>query len=108
TAPRTQASPARPRQIVGRARQRPSDGNSSHEGGRQGRPPGGRASENRGNPGGSPDRARKALNAETIAELHKAFRRGGAKAIDKVWSRGDAHSDHASEHSPPAGQPRAR
>src|SRR5262249_51113107 len=36
-----------------------------------------------GNPGGSPDRARKALNAETIAELHKAFRRGGAKAIDK-------------------------
>src|SRR5262249_35066018 len=43
-----------------------------------------------GNPGGSPDRARKALNAETIAELHKAFRRGGAKAIDKVMKNNPA------------------
>src|SRR5262249_43349912 len=37
-----------------------------------------------GNPGGSPDRARKALNAETIAELHRAFRIGGRQAINKV------------------------
>src|SRR5262245_40375754 len=44
----------------------------------------------KGNPGGSPDRARKALNAETIAELHKAFRRGGAKAIDKVMKNNPA------------------
>src|SRR5262249_48516894 len=43
-----------------------------------------------GNPGGSPDRARKALNAETIAELHKAFRRGGAEAIDKVMKNNPA------------------
>src|SRR5262245_24434772 len=43
-----------------------------------------------GNPGGSPDRARKALNAETIAELHKAFRRGGAKAIDEVMKNNPA------------------
>src|SRR5262249_36914944 len=43
-----------------------------------------------GNPGGSPDRARKALNAETIEELHKAFRRGGAKAIDKVMKNNPA------------------
>jgi hypothetical protein len=35
-------------------------------------------------------RARKALNAETIAELHKAFRRGGAKAIDKVMKNNPA------------------
>src|SRR5215813_2272753 len=41
TTPRTQASPARPRQIVGRARQRPSDGNSSDQGGREGVHPGG-------------------------------------------------------------------
>src|SRR5262249_16269595 len=33
---------------------------------------------------------RKALNAETIAELHKAFRRGGAKAIDKVMKNNPA------------------
>jgi|SRR5215475_1184426 len=37
-----------------------------------------------GNPGGSPDRARKALNADTIREMHLAFQRGGRKAIDKV------------------------
>src|SRR5262245_3085736 len=37
-----------------------------------------------GNPGGSPDRARKALNADTIREMHLAFRRGGRKAIEKV------------------------
>ena len=37
-----------------------------------------------GNPGGSPDRARKALNAETIAELHRAFRIGGRQAINEV------------------------
>ena len=37
-----------------------------------------------GHPGGDAARARKALNAATIAELHEAFRRGGRKAIDKV------------------------
>jgi hypothetical protein len=37
-----------------------------------------------GNPGGSPDRARKALNSDTIKEMHAAFRAGGRKAIDKV------------------------
>src|SRR5262249_16810317 len=42
------------------------------------------ATGNSGNPGGSPDRARKALNAETIAELHRAFRIGGRQAINKV------------------------
>jgi hypothetical protein len=39
---------------------------------------------------GAKVRARKALNAETIAELHKAFRRGGAKAIDKVMKNNPA------------------
>lgn len=29
-------------------------------------------------------RARKALNLDTIREMHNAFKRGGAKAIDKV------------------------
>ena len=33
---------------------------------------------------GSPDRARKALNSDTIKEMHAAFRAGGRKAIDKV------------------------
>jgi hypothetical protein len=44
----------------------------------------------RGNPGGSPDRARKALNAETIAELHRAFRIGGRQAINKVMRNNPA------------------
>src|SRR5262245_44111223 len=43
-----------------------------------------------GNPGGSPDRARKALNAETIAELHRAFRIGGRQAINKVMRNNPA------------------
>jgi hypothetical protein len=43
-----------------------------------------------GNPGGSPDRARKALNADTISALHAAFRRGGAQAIDKVMKNNPA------------------
>ena len=43
-----------------------------------------------GNPGGSPDRARKALNAETIAALHDAFRRGGKQAIDRVMKNNPA------------------
>jgi hypothetical protein len=43
-----------------------------------------------GNPGGSPDRARKALNADTIRELHLAFQRGGRKAIDKVMKNNPA------------------
>jgi len=43
-----------------------------------------------GNPGGSPDRARKALNADTIRELHLAFQRGGRKAIDRVMKNNPA------------------
>ena len=34
--------------------------------------------------GGDAGRARKALNADTIREMHLAFRRGGRKAIEKV------------------------
>ena len=37
-----------------------------------------------GHPGGDAARARKALNAATIAEMHRAFREGGRAAIDKV------------------------
>ena len=36
---------------------------------------------------GSPDRARKALNSDTIKEMHAAFRQGGRKAIDKVMKQ---------------------
>ena len=36
-----------------------------------------------GNPGGS-SRARRDLNADTIREMHRAFREGGRAAIDKV------------------------
>jgi hypothetical protein len=38
----------------------------------------------KGNPGGSPARARERLNVETIREMHRAFREHGRKAIDKV------------------------
>ena len=37
-----------------------------------------------GHPGGDAARARKALNAATIAEMHRAFREGGRTAILKV------------------------
>jgi hypothetical protein len=37
-----------------------------------------------GHPGGDAARARKALNAATITEMHRAFREGGREAIDKV------------------------
>jgi hypothetical protein len=37
-----------------------------------------------GNLGGNAQRSRHALNADTIREMHAAFRRGGRKAIDKV------------------------
>jgi hypothetical protein len=37
-----------------------------------------------GNPGGSPEAARKALNKSTILEMHRAFNVGGRKAIEKV------------------------
>ena len=37
-----------------------------------------------GNLGGNAPRSRHALNADTIREMHLAFRRGGRKAIDKV------------------------
>ena len=40
-----------------------------------------------GHPGGDAARARKALNAATIAELHKAFREGGRAAILKVMKQ---------------------
>jgi len=39
------------------------------------------------NPGGSPGRARQALNSDTIKEMHAAFRQGGRKAIDKVMKQ---------------------
>src|SRR5262245_38800480 len=37
-----------------------------------------------GNLGGNAQRSRHALNADTIREMHAAFRRGGRKAIEKV------------------------
>jgi hypothetical protein len=37
-----------------------------------------------GRQGTDPARARRALNADTIREMHAAFNRGGRKAIDKV------------------------
>jgi hypothetical protein len=37
-----------------------------------------------GNLGGNAQRSRHALNADTIREMHLAFRRGGRKAIDRV------------------------
>src|SRR5262249_43131641 len=37
-----------------------------------------------GNPGGSPEAARKALTKDTILEMHRAFKLGGRKAIEKV------------------------
>ena len=37
-----------------------------------------------GNLGGNAQRSRLTLNADTIREMHLAFRRGGRKAIDKV------------------------
>src|SRR6516164_7953366 len=37
-----------------------------------------------GNLGGNAQRSRRALNADTIREMHLAFRRGGRKAIEKV------------------------
>src|SRR5262249_23250254 len=36
------------------------------------------------NLGGNAQRSRHALNADTIREMHLAFRRGGRKAIEKV------------------------
>jgi hypothetical protein len=41
-------------------------------------------------PGIDAGRARKALNADTIREMHEAFRRGGRKAIDKVMKQSPA------------------
>src|SRR6516225_9915167 len=37
-----------------------------------------------GNLGGNAQRSRHALNADTIREMHAAFRQGGRDAIDKV------------------------
>jgi hypothetical protein len=43
-----------------------------------------------GNPAGGPGRARQELNAETIREMHRAFRLGGRTAIDKVMKNSPA------------------
>jgi len=43
-----------------------------------------------GNLGGNAQRSRHALNADTIREMHLAFRRGGRKAIDKVMKNNPA------------------
>src|SRR6516164_6461605 len=40
-----------------------------------------------GNLGGNAQRTRHALNADTIREMHAAFRRGGRAAIDKVMKQ---------------------
>ena len=40
-----------------------------------------------GNPGGSPEAARRALNKSTILEMHRAFNIGGRKAIEKVMKQ---------------------
>jgi hypothetical protein len=42
-----------------------------------------------GNPGGA-SRARRELNADTIREMHAAFRTGGRQAIDKVMRQSPA------------------
>ena len=39
------------------------------------------------NRSGNVHRSRHALNADTIREMHAAFRRGGHKAIDKVMKQ---------------------
>ena len=41
-----------------------------------------------GNLGGNAHRSRHALNADTIREMHAAFRQGGREAIDKVTLAG--------------------
>lgn len=43
-----------------------------------------------GNLGGNAQRSRHELNADTIREIHAAFRRGGRKAIDKVMKNSPA------------------
>lgn len=43
-----------------------------------------------GNPAGNASRARRELNADTIREMHAAFRTGGRQAIDKVMRQSPA------------------
>jgi hypothetical protein len=43
-----------------------------------------------GNPAGGASRARRELNADTIREMHRAFREGGRAAIDKVMKQSPA------------------
>ena len=43
-----------------------------------------------GNPAGGASRARRDLNADTIREMHRAFRDGGRAAIDKVMKQSPA------------------
>ena len=40
---------------------------------------------------GNVHRSRHALNADTIREMHAAFRQGGREAIDKVMERNPRH-----------------
>src|SRR5262249_46817737 len=88
TKARWEAARGRRRQIVGRA-------GSVHRMGiplmragvRGGHPGGGRAkieNSSSGNAAGNVHRSRHALNADTIREMHAAFRQGGREAIDKV------------------------
>ena len=43
-----------------------------------------------GSPGGDAGRARRALNLDTIREMHLAFQRGGRQAVDKVMKNNPA------------------
>lgn len=43
-----------------------------------------------GLPGGDAGRARRALNADTVREMHLAFQRGGREAINKVMKQSPA------------------
>src|SRR5262245_10846025 len=64
-----------------------------------------------GNSAGNVHRSRHALNADTIREMHAAFRRGGRKAIEKVMRNQPAvflkllvllvPREHKVEHSNP-------
>ena len=50
-----------------------------------------------GNPGGNAQRSRHALNADTIREMHEAFRKGGRQAVDKVMRNDERVTCHLSE-----------
>jgi hypothetical protein len=50
-----------------------------------------------GNLSGNVHRSRHALNADTIREMHEAFRKGGRQAIDKVMRNDERVTCHLSE-----------